>query len=315
MAELTRISRDTDFEEIAAFQRRAFGYEWLKSERRRLQRAEYYRWKYFPPAGPAWLATIRSRQELVAMVAAVPFGRADGEGRSTAWQICDIATHPQFRNRGFFARCLAAISTGVAADMTFCFPNRQSRAGLVKAGYVVRSILRVRARPLLPRATSRSDESAVRSVNLIECDAAFADDAGRHDHIQRTPEFLRWRYTTHPLNRYVALRASPGQPKEACVIVRHLFDGRIGLVVDISSVSEEAVRTGQEAARQWAKTTGCSALLWTRGSEVDAAGSKNSIGGWQQPCSIVCYAHSNMVGVAQQISGRLQVQLGDWDAV
>jgi GNAT superfamily N-acetyltransferase len=314
MTELTTISRDTDFEEIAAFQRRAFGYEWLKSERRRLQRAEYYRWKYFPPAGPAWLATIRSQQELVAMAAVVPFGLADGEGRSTAWQICDIATHPQFRNRGFFARCLAAIRAAVVADVTFCFPNKQSRAGLIKAGYAVRSILRLRARPLLPFSTRRSGESGVRAANLIDCDAAFARDLGRHHHIQRTPEFLRWRYATHPLNRYVALRTSPAESM-ACVIVRHLFDGRMGLVVDISSASDEALRAGQEAARQWAKTTGCSALLWTRGSDVDALGSRSSIGGWQQPCRIVCYARSNVVGIAQQTSGRLQMQLGDWDAV
>src|SRR5438128_73614 len=117
MAEVIRISHATDFEEITAFQRHAFGHDWLKSERRRLQRAEYYRWKYFPPAGPAWLAAIRAQQAMVTMVAAVPFEL--GEGHSTAWQICDIATDPQFRNRGFFAGCLAALSEAVGSDMTF----------------------------------------------------------------------------------------------------------------------------------------------------------------------------------------------------
>src|SRR5262249_24273578 len=106
MADLIRVSRDTDFEKIAAFQRRAFGNEWLKSERHRLQRAEYYGWKYFPPAGPAWLATVRSRQELIAMVSAVPFSLAGGGEISTAWQLRDIATDPSFRNRGLLSGCL-----------------------------------------------------------------------------------------------------------------------------------------------------------------------------------------------------------------
>jgi hypothetical protein len=67
MAELISIPHATDFEEIASFQRRAFGDEWLKSERRRLQRAEYYQWKYNPPAGPAWLALVRSQQDIIAI--------------------------------------------------------------------------------------------------------------------------------------------------------------------------------------------------------------------------------------------------------
>src|SRR5262249_22610580 len=116
MADLTRISGTVDFDEIAAFQRRAFGDEWLKSERRRLQRAEYYRWKYFPPAGPAWLASIRSGHDMAAMAAAVPFHAAGADGASTAWQICDIAVDPGFRRRGLFARCLAALATAVAGD-------------------------------------------------------------------------------------------------------------------------------------------------------------------------------------------------------
>src|SRR5438067_10000597 len=148
MMELVRASRETNFEEIAAFQRRAFGYAWLKSERERLQHAEYYRWKYFPPAGPAWIAMIRSQNVIVAMLAAIPLNLTTGQARSVAWQICDIATHAQFRRRGFFARCLAALADAVAGDVTFCFPNRQSRAGLRRAGCSLHSQLRVRVQPI-----------------------------------------------------------------------------------------------------------------------------------------------------------------------
>jgi len=53
MAELITTSPAIDFEEIATFQRRACGEDWLKTERRRSQYAEYYRWKYGPrPSKP-----------------------------------------------------------------------------------------------------------------------------------------------------------------------------------------------------------------------------------------------------------------------
>jgi hypothetical protein len=310
MAELTRVSRDTDFEEIAAFQRRAFGHQWLKSERRRLQRAEYYGWKYFPPAGPALMATIRSRQELVAMVAAVPFALT--AGAECAWQICDIATLPQFRQRGFFARCLTVLDTAVAADATFCFPNRQSRAGLIKAGYAVRSLLSVRARPLLPRLTNGTGAPGPGSVELDECGAAFATN-GTERRIARTPEFLRWRYGAHPLNRYAALRATSAL-NDSCVVVRHLFNGRLSLIVDVSSTASEALRAQRAAARQWAQKTGCSALLWTRSVDVTAGGI-SVMSARQMPWHVVCYAKEPVESSSPATAGHFEIRFGDWDAI
>jgi hypothetical protein len=311
MAELIRLSRDADFEEIAAFQRRAFGYEWLKSERRRLQCAEYYRWKYFPPTGPAWLALVRSRQQMVAMVAAVPFDLATGEG--AAWQICDIATHPQFRHRGFFASCLAALSEAVAGDVMFCFPNKQSRAGLIRAGYAARSMLRVHARPLFPLARRKSAAAGSGAADLAECDAAFWIDPRRHRYIRRSPEFLRWRYAAHPLNRYVALRRPGGGGTGSCVVVRRMFDGRVGMVVENWSGSEEGA--AQEAGYRWAKSAGCLALLWARDPLVPSPGNTRAGLNWQLPWKIVCYTNRYLESSSPETADDLHVQLGDWDAV
>ncbi len=313
MAELIRLSGDADFEEIAAFQRRAFGHEWLKSERRRLQCAEYYRWKYFPPRGPAWLALVRSRQQMVAMVAAVPFHLAMGQG--AAWQICDIATDPQFRHRGFFAGCLAALSTAVAGDMMFCFPNKQSRAGLVRAGYAARSMLRVCARPLLPLATRKSDVAGFGTADLAECDAAFTIDPRRHRYIRRSPEFLRWRYAAHPLNRYVALRKPGDGGTDSCVVVRRMFKGRVGMVVENWSSSEEGARAAQDAGYRWAKSSGCLAFLWARDPRVPSPGNTRADLNWQLPWKIVCYTNRNPESSSPGTAGDLHVQLGDWDAI
>jgi Acetyltransferase (GNAT) domain len=306
MADLIRVSRDTDFEEIAAFQRRAFGNEWLKSERRRLQRAEYYRWKYFPPAGPAWLATVRSQQELIAMVAAVPFRLAGGEGISTAWQLCDIATDPRFRNRGLFAGCLDALDTTLAGGMTFCFPNARSRAGLTKAGFEVGAVLSIHMMLVLPG--SRASSSVPAAADALHGQAASSSAPKDDLHIERSREFFSWRYDAHPLNRYVRLAADRGAA-HADVVVRRLFGDRIGVIADLSH-TEQGVGAAKALARRWAASAGCLALVHAPG-----VASRPSSRRWQRPWHVPCYARGHRPVAGQGLPSRLHVQLGDWDAV
>src|SRR5262249_34592904 len=149
--------------------------------------------------GPAWLATVRSQQELIAMVAAVPFSLAGGEGIATAWQLCDIATDPRFRNRGLFAGCLDALDTALAGGMTFCFPNARSGAGLTKAGFEVGAILSIHMMLVLPRWGASNSVSPGADA-LDEQAVPSSAPKGRLD-IERSREFLRWRYDAHPLNR------------------------------------------------------------------------------------------------------------------
>jgi hypothetical protein len=304
MAELIRVSRDTDFEEIAAFQRRAFGNEWLKSERRRLQRAEYYRWKYFPPAGPAWLATVRSQQDLIAMVAAVPFSLAGGEGISTAWQLCDIATDPGFRNRGLFAGCLDALDTTVAGGMTFCFPNARSRAGLTKAGFEVGAILSIHSMLVLPRL--RAGTSVPAMANALDGEPV-SSSAPSHLHIERSREFLKWRYDTHPLNRYVRLASDQGA---AQVVIRRLFGDRIGVIAEFSSHSEQGLGAAKALARRWAASAGCLALIHAPGVPYRPLPRRR-----QAPWHVPCYARGHRLSPGQGSPPSLHVQLGDWDAI
>jgi len=310
MTELIRASGATDFEEIAAFQRRAFGHEWLKSERHRLQRPEYYRWKYSPPAGSAWLVFVRSGQELVAMLAAVPFEQAAGQGGSTTWQICDIATDPRFRRRGLFARCLAALAEAVPTDVTFCFPNKQSRAGLIKAGYAVSSTLRLRGGPILGLAMRQMNDARASSIDAVECGSAFQIDPRRHGSIRRSPEFLRWRYGAHPFNSYLAVTTS-----HTGSIIRRLFSGRVALVLETWGGSDEERRAGRDAARRWAKGAGCMALLWAQDPLAAAQAGRTRLDAWQRPWDILCYARSNSQPSPRGTTERLHVHLGDWDAV
>ena len=307
MAELIRVSPDTDFEEIAAFQRRAFGNEWLKSERRRLQRAEYYRWKYFPPAGPAVLATVRARQELIAMVAAVPFTLSGGEGISTAWQLCDIATDPGFRNRGLFAGCLDALDASFAGEMTFCFPNARSRPGLTKAGFEVGAVLSIRPVLVLPRLRALSSAPAATRDGQVTSSGAPKGPLS----IERSREFLSWRYDAHPLNRYIHLASDRGAA-DAQVVVRRLLNDRIGVVADFPSHSEQGLATARALARRWAASAGCLALVHAPAVTSEPAPSRRR---WLPPWHLPCYARGHRTASGQGPPPPLHVQLGDWDAI
>jgi hypothetical protein len=245
------------------------------------------------------------------MLAAVPFKLATAD--ATAWQICDIASDPEFRQRGLFARCLELVREAAADDVMFCFPNARSRRGLDKAGYSVVSRMRLQVRPIFALPFAGTGPAPAHSTNLPACEAAFQTCPVHRRFIQRSPEFLHWRYAAHPLNRYVCVAASGTGPSTSCVIVRHLtvLRMRLGIVVDGCSGSDEDARAGHAAARGWAKESGCSALVWARDLAMQSP-SGTVMGNLERPWHVTCFARA--VDGAR-FGGPAQMQLGDWDAV
>ena len=244
------------------------------------------------------------------MAAAVPFEL--GESGSTAWQICDIATDPQFRSRGLFAGCLAALGEAVGSDMMFCFPNKQSRTGLIRAGFAVQAVLRVVARPVWGLAARGPQALRAGQARPADGEPAIRADSARRLHLRRSPDFLAWRYERHPLNRYVALLEADGGV-DSCVVVRRALNDRVGLVVENWSGSAHAARTAREAALRWAAGSGCWGLLSARAARGSPGRDKKAVAAPLLPWDVVCYTRGG-TGAAGMAEG-LHVQLGDWDAV
>ena len=301
-----------DFEELASFQRRAFGRPWLNPERARLQRPEYYCWKYSSPAGFANLATIRCNGDLAATAAAVPVTIVSGRHRMRAWQVCDIATDARFRKRGLFSRCLEALSAASNDEMMFCVPNRQSRVGLARAGFSAQSTFGVYLSPILPQWGGKSEWNAA-ELDYLEAIGTTISDEESRPHAERSLEFLRWRYASHPLTHYTCLPVHAPDGSRGFVMVRHvdIFGLRLGLVMETWPLSDVGRRASMDMAERWARQTHCLALLASSGVLPTAEHWRLR---WKLSDRFVVAKRLD-ASIPGAASTSLLTQIGDWDAL
>src|SRR5262249_14879920 len=151
--------------------------------------------------------------------------------------------------------------------------------------YAASTLLRVRGRLLVGVAGGKSAAAVTDPASLAGRAVASEANLGRYRHVRRSPEFLRWRYAAHPLNRYVGLSWQDTGSDGAGAIVRHLFGGRVGVVVESWPDSEEGVQAGYEAACRWARDSGCWGLVEARNVPASAGGGR--------PWDVVCLAREN----------------------
>jgi hypothetical protein len=301
---------ECDFDEIASFQRRVFGYQLLNAERWRIQTANYYRWKYAAPLGPARLAIIRRHGALTAMAAAVPFLIECSEGKRPAWQICDIATEAGSRNKGYFRACLQALRAAAGGEWMFCFPNRKSRHGMHSAGLRAQTTVQLVARPINP--WSRSTNSSLRGAGK-PVDAEDSPELIKSEiKLVKSAEFLAWRYSRHPCNHYDIIATQLGDT-EGFVVTRafSIIGLRLALVMEAHPPSEAGLRAGFVASERWARTNRCHALVATR----PVGPGTRLLNGISLPRTLQFFA-SGPDGTADDRGGRSwRIELGDWDAL
>lgn len=124
----------------------------------------------------------------------------------------DTATHPNYRRKGVFRRLTEeaveqARSEGV--HLIFNTPNSKSGPGYLKMGWRVVGSIGVQARPVSIRP-ARLDQAEIPSMDRLAPGiegpesiplTASSTPAGRL-RTQCTPDYLRWRFTSHPTASY-----------------------------------------------------------------------------------------------------------------
>lgn len=162
----------------------------------------------------------------------------------------DTATHPDFQRRGIFRLLTLAgveLARAQGIDLIFNTPNEKSGAGYLTMGWHEVGTVGVMMRPGLgllrwkrrqepapPTEAELSLAAADRTAAL-----AFAARAGTGLRTPRTAQYLRWRFESHPTNRYVLATAPDG----VAVGRVHNRKGRRELVI-----SELAGRGSHKAA-------------------------------------------------------------------
>ena len=252
----------------------------------------FFAWKHDANAlgpSPSWVA--EADGTLVGLRVFLRWRFADERGGAvTAVRAVDTATDPGWRGRGIFSALTLGALPDLAedgVDLVFNTPNDKSMPGYLKMGWSqlgrVPVVMRVRSIASVPRLRTARTAAALWSepVDAGEPATHMFDDhdavgallatAGRPGRFvtDRTPAFLRWRYSFEPLH----YRALPlGESLSGGVIVfrvRRRGGAREATICDV--VAPPGARLGR-AFRHIARRTGADYLLASSSSAGPQAG-------------------------------------------
>ena len=213
---LVRAFRDEDLPEVLEVLRLSLG------EPPGLTRNEaLFAWKHLDnPFGRSLMLVAEEDGRIAGFRAFMRWDLVTPEGTTVRCvRAVDTATHPDFQRRGIFRLLTLAcidLATEQGIDLIFNTPNEKSGAGYLTMGWHEVGKVGVMMRPglgLLGLRRRRKDskptqaELAVAAANRTAA-FAFAERAPVGLRTPRTAQYLRWRFESHPTNRYV-LATSP----------------------------------------------------------------------------------------------------------
>ncbi|MFH1844055.1 MAG: GNAT family N-acetyltransferase [bacterium] len=223
---------------------------------------ERFRWLHFRnPLAPSVMVLGFADERLVGLYSAIKKrvvldGRVYIIGRDV-----DPVVHPSQRGRGVFSQLLTqALAANQDIDFYCNFANRLSAPGFLKHGWsaigsLADHVFQTGARSpltteflyyLLTGARSwRCSPGDVREKTASETAMLLpgnaAPVAGRCG-VERSAEYLSWRYFTNPLISYRYFLRFAGEALAALLIVREFADSRTALVMELVSFTSDPAR-------------------------------------------------------------------------
>jgi hypothetical protein len=159
----------------------------------------------------------RLGQDVAVHVAAIPVMLCEDGYETRAWQICDIATHPEHRGRSFFRRALDALLQAIPAQsLVFCMPNMRSHPLLLKCGFkpVGKLDLWVSLSPLL--STGAADQSHTEPIDPVACSAARQG----YRSAKTDRAYIQWRFLERPGVQYQYVKVDDSEHGPGMGVIR-----------------------------------------------------------------------------------------------
>jgi len=191
---------------------------------------EFFNWKYNTPFGKAWIAIAEKNGKMVGSNSMIPLNLVVDGKVTRSWQSCDTAVLPAERGKGIFFKCISNLDTLIRDDEIFWgFPNRNSTRGLLKLGFKKTAHLKLWIRPLLfqKMKINVAAKGVTPELNLPE------QHLLNGNYLEKSDEYLRWRYLQNPSYHYQILEMNSGQDR-ALVFLRelNLRERRLLMIMD-----------------------------------------------------------------------------------
>jgi hypothetical protein len=212
-----------DYEGFSEFQKKAYArlLEKMKVSDS-FMGADYYRWKFHPPLGTARLAIVRDGDTLLSTVSMIPYS-INMEGNSIkGWQLCDLATDSKSRGKGYWERCGAAlVGTLKEKEILYGFPNKDAIQKVYVNAGVFKEVIKTWAKLVLP-GFGKEHPNVSKVTDFDTGIEKFTRRLGLDGDIiiNRSMDYLNWRYTKHPNNKYTSFVYCHGEEKRGFATVR-----------------------------------------------------------------------------------------------
>jgi GNAT superfamily N-acetyltransferase len=207
--------------------------------------------------------------------------RLKGGARLLGHQSMDTIVHPSARGKGLFTRMIRAYYAHGEFDILYGFPNSSSAPGFFnKLGWDRLGTVPMLVKPLrtgflarrlgwsgpdfkLPLLRSARGASTRLEIFDPSTDALWENFAERHGieiALDRTADFLNWRYTRHPQNKYDIWARDDGSFVVCTMADKHgakivYLTEAIGEAATVTDIAREAMRhyqaQGAEIALAW----------------------------------------------------------------
>lgn len=258
VVEIQRAS-DIDFQAYAAFQKEAYRDLLDRSKATDIgMTPEFYRWKYHSPDGQARIAWVTQGEETLSSSAMLPL-RISYKGKSViGWHCVDVATLPKVRRKGYLLATLRELMETVPpGDVFFAFPNSGSIGSFLRLGCVEDVILTTWINLMIPLIRKRSER--IERVDGFGPHHDILESRVKTEapHVDRRPDYLNWRYTDHPHNRYVSFVYENDGCEGICVVRKARVMGRdLALVMEIYGSTARIQAALVSHAADWAHSEG-----------------------------------------------------------
>jgi hypothetical protein len=323
MAQIDLFSGETlDYDAYAKLQKEAFAELLAKLKvSNNYMTPDYYRWKYATPFGSALIAVVRRGQEFLACNAMIPLQIRFSNAIVGSWQLCDAATHPVARRRGYFLACSKALRESLRPnEILFGFPNKNSLFTLVKQGWREIGLVTTWVSPsFLPARNLHEHVTDVAQFGSEQDILSEQLAQSAEIMLDRRATYLNWRYVRNPSCKYSCFVYRDGGEQQGFVVVREAeaLGRKVVLVMDLWGLRPAIQVTLLRHAAWWARQQRKHTVLLDSGLSAWEGTRAGFIPIWsrllpKRQVLMGCATPGRHSTTAMSTSWR--VQTGDWDS-